>query len=64
MEDVCYYSFSLLEKSKSGKSVALVQPEIIHGAPLLLAVFQFGVGVGGGMEVGGWKEHGIWNQEV
>lgn len=33
-------------------------------SPFPLAVFQFGVGGRGGMEVEGWKEHGIWNQEV
>lgn len=54
MEDVLCYSFSLLQKSKSSKLVALLRPEFIYGAPFPQAIFQIGLGMGGSMEVGGW----------
>lgn len=64
MEDVHCYSFSLLQKSKSSKPVALLQPEIIYGTPFPQAIFQIGLGMGDSMEVGGWREHKIENREV
>lgn len=57
-------SFFPFAEKQSGKPVAPLQPEIIYSTPFPQAIFQVGLGMGGSMEVGGWKEHKIENQEV